>query len=260
MKKCILLALYITYTLNGMEIIEWNPQTDYLPEVTVHRHFLNNHSFHDATVFNWKGYIHAHEQIAQTATTVHSHRDTTLLPEYDYVVAPRLLDSVDGLTLYCDLCKIRNYIKTDSTLLGTIRTQTNGTSIPQFAFTHLYAQIYNAMPPEERKHFDVDQKILTDDEAKKNILEMGYDIISYIPQNYNILITNKPEFKCRLRNFFSEVLAFLKITGSESYQLCNLLVSTSIKQLKKNDNQELIYPYNITEINLRKKELSSYEK
>jgi len=260
MKKYILIAFYTTYSLSGMEIIKWDPQTDYLPEVTVHRHFLNKHFFHDATVFNWKGYIHVHEQIAQTATTVHSHCDPTLLPEYDYVVAPRLLEDKDGLFLRYDLFAIRDYIKTDGTLLGMIRTQTNDVSIPQFVCTDLYTQIYEAMPLEERNHFDPNQKIPTDDEAKKDILEMGYDIISYAPENYNILITNKPEFKCRLRNFFSEVLTCLKITGAQNYQLLNDLVKTSIKQLKKNDNQELIYPYNITEITLRKKELSSYEK
>jgi hypothetical protein len=261
MKKYVMSILCFISSLSSMEMpneqlstqitCTWDPEIDYLPEVTVHRHFLSNHSFHNATVFNWNGYQHIHKHVAQTATTVHLPHDIQL-PEYDLVVAPRLLEYEDGLNLRSDLFKIRDYVKTGGTFLGMIQTQTNGISIHRFSLINLYGQIYDAMAPKKRDKLDVNQTILSDDEAKKNISEIGYDIISYTHKNYNILITNKPEFKCRLRNFFAEVLTCLKITGSKNYALRNRLVTQSIRQLTKNDNQELIYPYNITEVELCK--------
>jgi hypothetical protein len=263
MKKYIIMALCIIHSLNAMNSSTDTSSiiNDLHPMFLAYHHLLNNHSFKDLKVLSLNEDNHIEQCIAQSAKTVHLKNDQKM---YDLVV---VLDfPLQKKELRKNLYRMRHYTKPCGQLFGTIRTKTNSSHIEELIIEKLYPEIYTTMTPQQQQKcnkifakadiqkgtINFKKMMPTDDEVKQQIVDMGYEIISYIHHHYNITIKNQPSFESELISNFTALLQTLHNSTTNDEQMCQQFAKLVIAQLKKDNENNLIYPFTFTEMHLRK--------
>jgi hypothetical protein len=99
------------------------------------------------------------------------------------------------------------------------------------------------------------RKYMTDDAMKDYIKTLGFKIISYEQKTFDIVIKNREEFiQFHIPLLTSDMINFMDIYISRKKlnKACILFIEHIMQQLKTNDAQELIYPFDTTVAILRK--------
>lgn len=264
MKTYMIIALCMAHVLNGMETpnhqsittisCEWNADFynhDYPPEAVAYQQFLQSYSFKNATVFNWDDHCESvTKHLEQTALTVHTDKNKITSSECDIITAVQLPLFADELRY--TLGEMIKRIKPSGELLGMIVTKTNDASWQQSSHDTFVTEA-------QKRNFNIEffsplnwEIIITDDEVKKQITEMRFDIISYTPKSYNIIIQNKPKLEYLHKCAWLYQLMDLKLSLATKKEMSALFAQLLVAQLKENSEKQLFYPYNVTEIHLRK--------
>jgi hypothetical protein len=265
MNKFIMLAISTLSTINSMNYVNNEPQD----------------TFTNLTVLNYDGNTHNACYIAQTAKIVHSNiaednlsEITTIQKKYAHIKnlifttpQPNLYDAV---TIYNpnilskkrmidQLCDMYKYLKLNGDLHALIQTQTHYPSIHETAFLTIYPQIYESLSSDMQKQIKpkyhpsvitLKSKFLTDKEAKDYIWTSGYDIISSQEVSYEIA---KPitEIKHMLKCSFFKEIEPCEFSQETSKSLWKKYISLILNQYKKNNETEMLVPFNATKLHLR---------
>lgn len=230
-------------------VCEWNEtfsNKGNIPTHAAYHHCVKNHSFKNLKVLNLNKDADITSCIAHTAESVSSTIDPI---QYDLITALRL--ALDKNDLRKSLYHTRQAIKPCGELFGTIRTQTNGLSLKESTLKNLLAQFC------KKTKYNV--PMCTDDEVKQQIKEMGYEIISYAPQHYNIIIKDVPLFESQLQSSIIPLLEELNILTINKQDFCNTFAKLIMTQLKKDDHDNILYPFNFTKMHLRKTKSETFK-
>ena len=292
MKKYIVITLCINTMLCGMEnttqipvihtVCEWTKNDfdqGYNPLIIAHYHIINKYPLYNLTVFNTTGNKGFAAHLAKTAQLVHSvdEIDSNDIHEtqkkYAHIVnlifipgaQKEKYDLLSTFQLPSEKSQLRNdlskyylCLKPKGEIFSTIVIQNNEDSFEQINAQEIYTTIYNSMPSKQQKNFDPTiyskEKFITQEILDTVITETGYEIASQTNRFFDFYIKDILAFKTLLKMGFTEhILSKFELSSEKCKFFCKKFVTSVLAQLKKNENNDFIYPYNITEIHIRKK-------
>ncbi|HLJ31458.1 MAG TPA: hypothetical protein VKU36_03390 [Candidatus Babeliales bacterium] len=152
-------------------------------------------------------------------------------------------------------------LKPHGKVFASIITQSNDDPIEEVIAQNIYTEIYNQLSKEDQKRrkeiIYSKENFITQETLEKVIDETGYTIISQINRFFKIHVKNDavPLLKKSLNAGFSDFLSEKFISLSEHLHnvFCKKYVKSLMQKLKKDNQQECIYPYNFMQIHLQKK-------
>jgi len=292
MKKYLIIGMFIINILHGMEnssipeihsICKWthqNFQDGLNPLGIAHYHIINKYSLDNLKIFNMtrnegfadflaqkSGIVHSVDEIGSediTITQQKYNRDNLFFmndsDENDYDLLTAFYLSNKEIELHEDLLAYKEKLKPSGEIFGSIITQSNKDSIEQLLAEKIYEEIYNSLTQEQKNNIEKSTysktAFITQKSLECIVQEAGYEIISQTNRFFDFYIQDIFSFKKLLEWGCEELLLdkfkeCLSLKRRESYR--NNFIIQAIESLKKNEESALIYPYNVTEIHLRKK-------